>query len=87
MGATVFVDGTVYKDATVLNDSILDALAVWLCETNDYHDAIEQVRSMQTSDKAFDAQRKKNGGYCNICRDHAGAIMEKFNVTTWEVQQ
>jgi hypothetical protein len=68
------------EQVVILDRADLDALALWLCADDCYHDKLEHWADRSCSDDDFMAQQKVNGGYCNVCRDHAGAILAIFNV-------
>lgn len=77
----VLVNGEV-KEATPVDQQRLDALATWLCQETEYCDSLwHNAKTTEASERRFDAERERNGGYCDDCRDHAGRILAKFNVT------
>lgn len=77
----VLVDGEV-KEATQVDQQQLSALALWLCVEDQYCNGLWQnAKTTEASERRFEAERERNGGYCDNCRDHAGRILAKFNVT------
>lgn len=80
----VLVDGEV-KEGTQVDQQQLDALALWLCREDEYCNALwHNARTTTASEDRFESERKENGGYCDECRNHAGRILAKFNVTEKE---
>ena len=82
MTLVLTTDGRV-EDALPIDRKKLDLLAGFLCGQADYHDAAEAHSTRRTTDREFDRQRERNGGYCDLCRDFAGRILaacaEVFN--------
>lgn len=76
--ALAYTSGGVESVALIDEDALI-SLAIWLCNDNEYHHEKEKCHTMQTSDKEFDSQMKKQG-YCNTCRDFAGEILSHFNL-------
>ncbi len=70
------------EDVTVIDEAKLDDLARWLCQDKDYHYYIEKSRTRVLADNEFDRQLRKNGGYCNVCKDFAGEILSRFDLST-----
>lgn len=71
----------------VLDEAAHHAIAMWLCDIDDYHDKCDAFHGRKRSpksDQAFESQRFDNGGYCNDCRDHAGNILENFQLVPKE---
>ena len=71
------------ETVSILQPGRLDALATWLCEEDAYHDkadAFHGVKNTDWSQQQFDRQVKCNGGYCDDCRNHAGAILAHFDL-------
>ena len=64
-------------DCPVIDPEQLDALARWLCAERAYHD---RVANSDTSEIEFEIQVEEHG-HCDICRDFAGEILARFNLT------
>jgi hypothetical protein len=70
--------------AKPLDKSHLGSLAKWLCQEKSIHD--NYLSHLKISDRAWEQQVEKNGGYCDKCRDFAGEILSNFDLHT-EVAQ
>ena len=71
------------ETVSILQPGQLDALATWLCNQDCYHDKADAFHGIGNTDKnqrQFDCQVKRNGGYCDECRNHAGAILAHFDL-------
>lgn len=80
----VIVDGEV-REATQVDQQQLDALALWLCKKDEYCISLwHNAKTTTASEYRFESEREENGGYCDDCRNHAGRILAKFNVTERE---
>lgn len=64
------------EDVVILSPAQVDALAIWLCSVHAYHDRMHT----NISDETFSKQTSKDG-YCNMCRDFAGAIVAEFTIS------
>lgn len=75
------------EDVKLLDEKKLDFMASWLCEETSYHDyrdAFHRNGRIGLTDKemqGFEAQRDRNGGYCDDCRDFAGKILVAMEST------
>jgi hypothetical protein len=74
----VLVDNCVHY-APAIDPDQLDALASCLCSDLDFHDII-LADPPENAQRRFEAQRQKQG-YCDECRDFAGRILARFDVT------
>lgn len=82
----VLVDGSV-ETAAPIDEAQLDALATWLCQKDEYCNSLSHNSNPMNINVAygrFERERESNGGYCNDCRNHAGRILGKFNITEVE---
>ena len=68
---------------TPIRRADLDALAIWLCDEHMYHEySMTAPKTLTESDhKQFEDEQKRNGGYCNRCKNFAGELLSLFHVT------
>ena len=68
------------QEATPLDRVILDAVGNWLCDKG-YHEVHHWGGWSATQIKRFESEQVANGGYCDECRDFAGALITQFKIT------
>lgn len=67
----------------------LDQLGRWLCDDKEFHEFADRHKCADECDcmERFEREQKRNGGYCDHCRDFAGELLSVFNITVREAAQ
>lgn len=68
---------------TVLALADLNRLGWWLCQSAEYCQHFPYTGS-ESEDRRIEAEHKRNGGYCDRCRDFAGKLLSEFAITPRE---
>jgi hypothetical protein len=76
----VFTSQLTVERAPVLDPIALTDLGTWLCQSASYHDSDMYWKDTEEHQRLFEQQRKDNHGFCDYCRDHAGALLVTFEV-------
>jgi hypothetical protein len=74
----VYTSQLTVERAPVLDPCALNDLASWLCESG-HHDTDPMWTGSPAQHERYD-QEKREFGFCNYCRDFAGALLVKFEV-------
>jgi hypothetical protein len=67
-----------------LDNDALDKLGTWLCEEKSYcagrYENYARKFGDEAADRVWTNEKKRNGGYCDPCKNFAGELLAKFDL-------